>query len=96
MGFNCFYGVCVGNGTSQVAWLVKNQLANAGDARDLDSILGSAKSGVGNSIPRQYSCLGKSHGQKSLVGYSPHITESDMTEHTQTHMWEREGAEFPF
>ena len=27
--------------------------------------------GEGNDNPLQYSCLGKSHGQRSLVGYSP-------------------------
>ena len=26
---------------------------------------------------------GKSHGQRSLAGYSPRVTESDMTEHTR-------------
>ena len=84
------------NGTSQVARLVKNQPANAGDARDSDSIPGSGRSGEGNGIPLQYSCLGKSHGQKSLVGYSLCITGSDMPEYARTHVWEREGAEFPF
>ena len=40
--------------------------ANAGDARDIGSILGSGKSpGIGNASPLQYSC------QKSLAGYSP-------------------------
>ena len=27
----------------------------------------------------------KSHGQRSLMGYSPCLKESDMTEHTHTH-----------
>ena len=27
--------------------------------------------GEGNGNPLQYSCLGKSHGQSSLAGYSP-------------------------
>ena len=31
---------------------------------------------------------GKSHGQRSLVGYSPWAhTDSDMTEHASTHTW---------
>ena len=57
---------------SQVALVVKNLPANAGDLRDLGSIPGLGKSpggGLGN--PLQYSCLEKSHGQRSLVGYSP-------------------------
>ena len=41
-----------------VAQTVKNLLANAGDARDLDSILGSGRSPeVGNGNPLQ-DCLG--------------------------------------
>ena len=57
--------------------MVKNLPANAGD---VGSIPGKAP-GVGNGNPLQYSCLGKSHGQKSLVGYSPWSSiELDMTE----------------
>ena len=38
--------------------VVKNLLANAGDAGDTGSILGSGRSlGGGNCDPRQYSCL---------------------------------------
>ena len=48
--------------------VVKNPLANAGD---MDSIPGSGRfPGEGNSNPLQYSCLGTSHGQRSLAGYS--------------------------
>ena len=37
--------------------------------------------GEGNGNPLQYSCLEKSHGQRSLVVYSPQgRKESDMTE----------------
>ena len=37
--------------------------------------------GEGNSTPLQYSCLEKSHGQRSLAGYSPWgRRESDTTE----------------
>ena len=43
--------------------MVKNPLVNA---RDVGLIPGE-----GNNNPLQYSCLGKSHGQRSLVGYSP-------------------------
>ena len=41
-------------------------------ARDLGSIPGSGRSpGEGNGNPLRYSCLEKSHGQRSLTGYSP-------------------------
>ena len=57
----------------------KASVCNAGDQ---GSIPGSGKSpGEGNGNPLQYSCLEKSHGQKSLVGYSPWgRKESDTTE----------------
>ena len=48
---------------SQVMLVVKNLLANAGDIRDLGSILGlgrSPRGGHGN--PLQYSCLENPHG----------------------------------
>ena len=39
--------------------MVKNPSANAGDARDADSVPGSGRSpGVGIGNPLQYSCLG--------------------------------------
>ena len=42
---------------SQVAPVVKNASANAGDARDMGLIPGSGtSSGVGNGSPPQYSC----------------------------------------
>ena len=49
--------------------VVKTLPTNAGDAgliSGLERFLGK-----GNGNPLQYSCLGKSHGQRSLVGYSP-------------------------
>ena len=50
---------------------VKKLPANAGDIRDADSIPRSGRSpGEGNGNPLQFSCLGESHGQRSLVGYS--------------------------
>ena len=55
--------------TSLVAQVVKHLAYNAGD---LGPISGSGRfSGEGNGNPLQYSCLEKSHGRKSLVGYSP-------------------------
>ena len=42
------------------------------NARDPGSIPGSGRSPrEGSGTPLQYSCLQKSHGQRSLVGYSP-------------------------
>ena len=56
---------------SQVALVVKNLSANAGDIRDAGLIPGSGRCpGEGNSNPQQYSCLENPHGQRSLVGYS--------------------------
>ena len=51
-------------------------------ARGLGSIPGSGRSpGEGNGNPFQYSCLEKSHGQRSLVGYSAWgRKQSDTTE----------------
>ena len=47
----------------------KESACNAGD---LGSIPGSGKSpGERNGNPLQYSCLGKAHGQRTLVDYSP-------------------------
>ena len=69
---------------SQVALVVKNPPANAGDVRNTDLIPGSRKSsGGGQSNPLLYSCRKKSHGQRSLVGYSPWgCKELDMIEVT--------------
>ena len=47
-----------GKGThSQVALVVENLPANAGDIRDTGSIPGSGRSGGGHGNPLQYSCL---------------------------------------
>ena len=49
--------------------VIRNLPANAGD---LGLIPGSGRSpGEGNGNTRQYSCLEKSHGQRSLADYSP-------------------------
>ena len=51
--------------------VIKNLPANTGDSRDTGLIPQSGRSlGRGNGSPLQYSCLGKAHGQRSLVGYS--------------------------
>ena len=69
---------------SQVALVVENQPANAGDKRDLGSIPESGRSpGGGHGNPLQFSCLENPHGQRSLVGYSPWgRKESDRSEVT--------------
>ena len=57
--------------TSQIALVVKNLPANAGDSTDLYSIPGSGR------YPRERNgntpvfLPGESHGLRSLVGYSP-------------------------
>ena len=62
---------------SQVALVVKNQPTNAGGIRDVGLIPWSGRSpGGGHGNPLQIFLSGESHGQKSLVGYSPWVPES--------------------
>ena len=63
--------------------MVKNLPAMEEDSGNSGFISGSGRSpGGGNGNPFQCSCLEKSHGQRSLAGYSPWGgKESDMTEH---------------
>ena len=59
-------------GFSQVAIVVKNPPANAGDARDMSLIPGLERfPRVGNGNPLLVFLPGKSDGQRSLVVYSP-------------------------
>ena len=69
---------------SQVALVVKNLPANAGDIRDAGSTPGLGRSpGEGQGNPLQYSCLENPTDKRSVVGYSPWgCAESDMTEET--------------
>ena len=62
---------------------------------DLGSIPGSGRSpGEGNGKPLQYSCQESSHGQRSLVGYSPQDhKESDMTEQLSKHSERKKDEE---
>ena len=71
---------------SQAVLVVKNLLADAGEARNLGSIPGSGRSrGERTGSPLQYSRLENPHGQRSLAGYSPCVRkESDTTEHLST------------
>ena len=49
--------------SSQVALVVKNLLANAGDVRDIGSVFGLGRSpGGGHGNPPQYFCLENPHG----------------------------------
>ena len=63
--------------------------ASACNAGDQGSIPGSGRSpGEGNGNPLQYSCLEKSQGQRSLVGYSPWgCKQSDTTEWLHKPFW---------
>ena len=65
--------------------MVKNLLANAGEARDVDSIPGWGRfPGAGNDNPLQYFFLENSM-ERNLAGYSLWgRKESDMTEHVCT------------
>ena len=57
----------------------KESACNVGDLGSIPGLERSPGGGHGN--PLQYSCLKKSHGQSSLVGYSPWgCKEFDMTE----------------
>ena len=67
------------NGASQVVLAVKNLPASAGDTRD--AVLIPALGGSPGGTPTPRFLPGESHGQRSLVGYSPcGHKESDMTE----------------
>ena len=60
---------------------VKNLPNNAGTAGDVGSIPGSGRSPGRAWQPTPVFLPGESHGQRSLVGYSPWgCKESDMTE----------------
>lgn len=61
---------------------------NAGEAGDLDLILGSGIFlGIGNGNPFRYSWFQASHGKRRLVGYSSPCghKESNVTEQLNTH-----------
>ena len=61
--------------------MVKNPHANAGDVGDVGLILGSERfPGEGHGSPFQCSCLENLTGERSLLGCSPGVTKSDMTE----------------
>ena len=51
--------------------MVKNMPANVGDIRGVDSISGSGRSPGGEDGNTPVFLPGESHGERSLVGYSP-------------------------
>ena len=65
----------------------KEPAFNVGDTGNVGLIPGLGRSpGGGNGNPLQYSCLKKSHGQRSLVCYSSKgHKDSDSTEQLSTH-----------
>ena len=66
---------------SQVVPVVKNLSANAGDIGEAGSILGQEDPLEEEWQPTPVFLPGESHGQRSLVGYSPKgHKESDTTE----------------
>ena len=68
---------------SQMALMVKNLLANAGDVRDTGSIPGSGRSpGEGNGNPLQYSCLDNLMDRGAWRATVHRVVWSDMTEAT--------------
>ena len=70
-GSHCFSAPTLGSGVSQMALVVKNLPANAGDIRDVGSVPGLGRSpGGGHDNPLQYSCLENPHGWKIVAGYS--------------------------
>ena len=85
--------ICI-RGASQVTLVVKNWLASAGDIRDTSSIpeLGRCPQRR-ELLPTPAFLPGKSHEQRSLVGYSPcGCKESDMTEQQQQNQTAQQGA----
>ena len=73
---------------SQVAQVVKNPSANAGDIRDAGSIPGSGRSpGGGHGKPLQYSCLDNPMDRGAWETTVHHNTKSKtrLSSHTQAH-----------
>ena len=62
---------------SQVALVVKNWPANAGDIRDLGSVCGSERApGEGNVYPFQFSCLEKPMDREACRTTVHRVTKS--------------------
>ena len=70
--------------THQVALVIKNPLANAGDAREPDGVPGSGRYlGEGNDNPLQYSCQENSVDRGALQTTVHGVAESGRTERIQ-------------
>jgi len=66
-----------------VALVIKNPIANEGDMRDPGLMPGSGRSWKREGQPTPVFLPGESHGQRSLVGYSPWgCKQSDTAEAT--------------
>ena len=66
---------------SQVALVVKNPPANAGDKREVGSIPAGGKMPLEEDLATQATPVflpGKSHGRRILAGYSPEWNRSDL------------------
>ena len=90
-----FHFVCVHYlpGASQVALVVRNSPANAGDRRDVASIPGSGRSpGEGNGNPLQYSCLGNPMDKGAWWATIHGATKSQMQ--LSTYLSTRNGLRF--
>ena len=73
----CEYSDIADIRAARVTLVVKNPPANAGDVRDVGSILGSGRflrGGHGNAL--QYSCLENSQTEEPGRLYSPWVTKS--------------------
>ena len=63
--------------------MVKSLAANAGDVRDVGSIIGWGRSpGGGDGNPFQYSCLENPMDRKAWWATDHRVSESDVTEVT--------------
>jgi len=73
-GLNSRFSLNIGYGSDD-----KESACNAGDLGLIPGWGGSPA--AGNGYPLHYSCLGKFHGQRSLVGYGPRVCkELDTTQ----------------
>ena len=91
LGVCLFLSLCIfcpeqiyGSVVAQVALVVKNLSANAGDIRDANWIPGLGRSpGVGNGNPLQYSCLGNPMDREAWRATVHRVTESDTMEYAR-------------
>ena len=92
---------------SQVALMVKNPSANAGDLRDVDSVPGSGRPpGGGNGNPLQYSCLENPmdrgawwatvHWVTKSLTWLKYFCASQMHSRTKKHLWMKYDASYLF